>query len=225
MARKLLLPVIVAVLLVSGVLSGDEMPGGRRDAAGPSKTTATPGAEEPAARDDPKAAFLDQAPRPERGGAGSELVSEMTGLAGQGRRRRLARETVTGRREITKALARKGALTFRGVPVLVAIRRIAEIAGVNLVVGPEAEYAAEGAGRELRINLSMRDASLRNMLDMVMRKSGLAYEVVNRAVYVTTPEGTRKSSRLRVYDVRDVAIPTPDFSADGTSGFQTGSRR
>jgi len=124
---------------------------------------------------------------------------------------------------ITKRLDRKSAVSFRSVPVLVALRRLATIAGVNLVIGPEAEAAVYANGEELRISLSMRDATLRNMLNMVMRKSSLRYEVVDRAVYITTPDRLSRSAHVRVYDVRDISRPVQDYGGARGGGNRTTS--
>lgn len=90
-------------------------------------------------------------------------------------------------------------------------RWLTNVTGVNVVLGPA--LLQRGDVDELKVDLSLKKVSARNVLDLVTESLGLAVGWRHGVLLVTTVQEARGKPVLKLYTVADLLLPIRDFPA------------
>jgi len=103
---------------------------------------------------------------------------------------------------------------FSGIAFGDAVEFIRDVSGANMHVDWKALETA-GVGKDVPINLRLRNVQLRKALTLVLREAGggdtLTYYVDGGVIEITTREAADKQLFTRVYPVEDLLVEVPDF--------------
>ncbi|MCG3133497.1 MAG: hypothetical protein HMLKMBBP_00675 [Planctomycetes bacterium] len=103
-----------------------------------------------------------------------------------------------------------------------AVAFLSRISGANIVILPA---ATEGKSEE---DLTIQSLKLENplpvaqILNLVTKVTGLAWNVENGVVQITTQEAARGALVVQLYDVKDIATPIPNFPGEEINLDPTG---
>jgi hypothetical protein len=111
---------------------------------------------------------------------------------------------------------------FDNVPLSDCIDFLHDVSGANLVVDWKT-LAAASITRDTPINLRVKNTSLQQVLNLVLAQAGtaadaLTFYVDRDVIQVTTKAQADKHVYTIVYDVRDLLITVPSFTASTNSG-------
>lgn len=118
--------------------------------------------------------------------------------------------------------ARRTSVNFEAAKLDQAIEFLARISGTNIVILPAAR---EGKSDE---DLTISNLKLENplpvaqILDLVTKLIGLAWNVENGVVQITTTEAARGALVVQLYDVKDIATPISNFPGQDVNLDPTG---
>ncbi|MEM8874995.1 MAG: hypothetical protein AAGD32_12160 [Planctomycetota bacterium] len=102
------------------------------------------------------------------------------------------------------------------VPVNEAIDFYRDVTGLNVVVNWNA-IELIGIDRNTPVTLKVSNVTSRQMLNLILRDAGqgeLAYLIDDNVITVTTREQASRTMVTKVYDIRDLIMPVPNFTPD-----------
>ncbi len=116
-------------------------------------------------------------------------------------------------RKIEVKLERPLTLTFENATLRETIRKFADTAEMNIVTD---DAALSDIGVDLdKVTVSesiKQPISLRNIMQLILEKSGLQYVVEHDVVRVTSMKKAKGRLYTKVFSVMDLVIPIPDFA-------------
>jgi len=101
--------------------------------------------------------------------------------------------------------------TFEATPLQAVVAEIRLALGINILINPE--ILKELTEEELKVNLRVKAATARELLDMIGRSMSLGWTVRHGVVLVTKLEDLGAKARLATWDVRDLHRSDQDFAA------------
>ena len=109
--------------------------------------------------------------------------------------------------------AERTTVAFSETPIDEAVDYLRRVSGTNIVVLPS---AVEGkSDDELVIDLRLNsEDSVASILNTITKLKGLAWNIEDGVVQITTPEEAMGDYVVRLYDVKDLATPIVNFPAD-----------
>lgn len=126
-------------------------------------------------------------------------------------------------REVRNRIASaRTSVNFEAVKLEQAVEFLTRISGANIVILPAAR---EGKSEE---ELTIASLKLENplpveqILTLVTKLSGLAWNVENGVVQITTAEAARGAMIVQLYDVKDIATPISNFPGSDINIDPTG---
>jgi len=125
-------------------------------------------------------------------------------------------------REVRNRLAAaRTTVNFGDTSIDDAVEYLGRISGTNIVVLPDAREGR--SDDELSIALKLDSAeSVDKILDLITTFRGLAWNVSDGVVQITTPEAARGESVVQLYDVKDLATPINNFPGEEVNLDPTG---
>ena len=125
-------------------------------------------------------------------------------------------------REVKNRLgAARTTVNFQEASIDEAVEYLGRISGTNIVVLPDAREGR--SDEELSIDLKLDSAeSVDRILDLITTFRGLAWNVADGVVQITTPEAARGESVVQLYDVKDLATPINHFPGEEVNLDPTG---
>jgi len=100
------------------------------------------------------------------------------------------------------------------------IETIRKRMGVSFVVDSKAISRGIRAGTvRSSITLKVDNMTFENALNWICRLAGLVWTMKDEAIFITTPERLDRAdeNQLKIYDIRDLKAPVPDFPAPGVA--------
>jgi len=125
-------------------------------------------------------------------------------------------------REVRNRLASaRTTVNFQDTSIDDAVEYLGRISGTNIVVLPDAREGR--SDDELTIALKLDSAEpIDKILDLITTFRGLAWNVTDGVVQITTPEAARGESIVQLYDVKDLATPIVNFPGEEVNLDPTG---
>jgi type II secretory pathway component GspD/PulD (secretin) len=125
-------------------------------------------------------------------------------------------------REVKNRLgAARTTVNFQEASIDEAVEYLGRISGTNIVVLPDAREGR--SDEELSVDLKLDSAeSVDRILDLITTFRGLAWNVADGVVQITTPEAARGESIVQLYDVKDLATPINNFPGEEVNLDPTG---
>ena len=122
---------------------------------------------------------------------------------------------------LLQALARRIDVNFDGTPPAEVFDYLQQASNINLVIDPDVRASTSN------ISLTLRNASMASVLDVLGKWYGYSYEVQpSHILHVRSGKGPGRYV-LRVYDVRDLLLSREDTGAgagtQGAGGSNTGA--
>lgn len=99
---------------------------------------------------------------------------------------------------------------FREMSLSEAVRFIGEVADFNVIVGPELQRDQGEEGLP-KITLKLRNATLKQVADLVARFTNTKMAYSGGILSFTTPEAARGKPVLRIYSIGDITAPIRNF--------------
>ena len=116
-------------------------------------------------------------------------------------------------REIELKLEKPLSLKFENVSLREAIREFAKTATMNIVTDDPAITDLNIDLDKVLVNEAiLQPISLRNIMQLILEKSGLQYVVQNDVVVVTSKKKATGRMHTKVFSVMDLVTPIPDFA-------------
>lgn len=145
------------------------------------------------------------------------------------RREALQRESERGmspaEAQIWEKLKQPVLVDFSSRPLAEVVRTLSDMTGVMMHID-EAGLALEGLTREMPVTLSLSSQiSLRSALNLILNTHGLSFQVQNEVLMITSARNASSGKVERVYSVKDLVIPIPNFVTDNSSGMSGALRQ
>jgi len=103
---------------------------------------------------------------------------------------------------IERALDGRVSFTFYEEPLSEVVRSLQAMTRTNVILDP---HVVEDHG-DPAITLKMSNARFRVALGRIMKLAGMDFVVMNRAIFISTPEKIMFNVVLEIYDVRDLVV-------------------
>ncbi len=125
-------------------------------------------------------------------------------------------------REIKNSLdVRKTTVLFQETSIDDAVEYLSRVSNTNIVVLPSAREGR--SDDELAIDLKLdTEETVAGILDLLTRLKGLAWNVQDGVVQITTPEEALGAHIVQLYDVKDLATPINNFPSEEINLDPTG---
>ncbi len=108
---------------------------------------------------------------------------------------------------------------FKARPLSEVARTLSDMTGVLIHID-QAGLALEGLTPDMQVTLSLASQiSLRSALSLLLNTQNLDFQVRNEVLMITSARNTAKANVERVYSVKDLVIPIPNFVTDYNSGM------
>jgi Flp pilus assembly secretin CpaC len=95
-----------------------------------------------------------------------------------------------------------------------AIDYLHRISGVNIVMLPAAKEGKSDADLTIESLSLDQPVSVKQILDLVTQLKGLAWNIENGVVQITTPAAAQGAAIVQLYDVKDIATPISNFPGE-----------
>ncbi len=118
--------------------------------------------------------------------------------------------------------ARRLSVQFDDVPLPDAVRHLATLTGMNILVGPA---LLRDGGADLRVRMRLRDVTARAAMEFLVESGGLGLRVERGILLVTTRKDALGRPVLRLYSVASLTMPIRDFPAPDLMLRPAGSER
>jgi type II secretory pathway component GspD/PulD (secretin) len=115
------------------------------------------------------------------------------------------------------------AAKFENVPLSDCFDFLSDVTGANIVVDWKT-LTADNIPKDTPVDLRVKNLSLRQVLSLVLNQAGnsdhpLSYYTDRDIIYITTKSEADKHVYTIIYDVRDLLITVPNFTADSFNGL------
>ena len=108
---------------------------------------------------------------------------------------------------------------FKQRPLSEVARTLADMTGVPIHIDQNG-LGLEGLTEDTPVTLSLpSQISLRSALNLLFNTQGLDFQVRNEVLTITSGRNMGEARVERVYSVKDLVIPIPNFVTDYNSGF------
>jgi general secretion pathway protein D len=108
---------------------------------------------------------------------------------------------------------------FNARPLAEVVRTLSDMTGVLMYID-QAALQNEGLTPEIPVTLSLSSQiSLRSALNLILNTQRLDFQVRNEVLMITSARNTASANVDRVYSVKDLVIPIPNFVTDYNSGM------
>ena len=111
------------------------------------------------------------------------------------------------RQDILRNFEQEMTLEFQDSDIQDVVNFFRERTEINFVLDPEVLIG----GSAPPINLKVEAVAVKDALEFVMELAGLQYSLQNEAVYISTEEGIRGKTEMRIYDIRDLILGITQF--------------
>lgn len=133
--------------------------------------------------------------------------------------RGLQEEQVAWKQELERKLEQQLTLDFPDLDIQEVVQFLQRNTDVNFVLDPQ----VIASGQLPPITMQLANVKLRNALEFIMLQTGLRYTLQDEAVYISSQQGVRGGTFMKVYDIRDLTIgitefPGPDISLPDPGG-------
>jgi hypothetical protein len=123
--------------------------------------------------------------------------------------------------QIEEVLRAKCDLEFTELPLIDALRRLAEQRQVQLCIDHRA-IADEGFGEEAPVTCSIKGLPLRTALQLLLDELDLIYLIRHEVLFVTTKTEAERLLKVKVYPIFDLVVRPPNASVNHPDlDFQT----
>jgi type II secretory pathway component GspD/PulD (secretin) len=95
-----------------------------------------------------------------------------------------------------------------------AVDYLHRIAGVNIIVTKEAKEGKDDAALTIEKLTLDQPVSVEQILNIITDVKGLAWNIENGVVQITTKQGAQGALVVQLYDVKDLATPIANFPGD-----------
>ena len=104
---------------------------------------------------------------------------------------------------IRQSLEKNVTVQFREKPLIAAVEELKSLCDVDIRVDVQSLSSARIPDR-LPVNFEFSEQSLRSALDLMLPSYGLAWQIRDGALWVTTKKNAEQQARTCVFDVRDL---------------------
>ncbi|MFK7736750.1 MAG: type II secretion system protein GspD [Pirellulaceae bacterium] len=110
---------------------------------------------------------------------------------------------------------------FKNRPLSEVVDVLQNLTGIPIHIDEVAiEREGLGSPSEIAISLSLQsEIQLRSALNIMLTSHGLSYQVRDEVLYISSASDDSKANIERVYNVKDLVIPIPNFVHDNNSGM------
>ena len=115
-------------------------------------------------------------------------------------------------REIEVKLERPLTIEFKNVSLRDAVEAVRKETGLNITTDDASLNESLINTSAVMVNETMRDLSVRNILNIVLDKARLKFVVEHNAVRVTTEKRAQGKLITKVFSVMELVTPVPDFA-------------
>ncbi|MGL6075105.1 MAG: hypothetical protein ACRC8S_13175 [Fimbriiglobus sp.] len=115
-------------------------------------------------------------------------------------------------REIEVKLERPISVDFKDVSLSQAINTIRTQTGMNITTDDFALSEDKEILNNTKVNETLKDLSLRNVLTLLLEKANLKFVVKNDVLSITTEKRARGQLYTKVFSVMELVTPIPDFA-------------
>ncbi|MEM9914948.1 MAG: hypothetical protein AAF911_08305 [Planctomycetota bacterium] len=122
-------------------------------------------------------------------------------------------------RETALRLKTSVPISFDANPLESVIGYLRETTGANIFVNWPALIDAGGIEQDAPISLTLNNVSAEKALELVLQQASsqgfgdpIAYSIIDGVVTISTIEDLKRSTDLRVYDIRDLLVQVPSFT-------------
>ncbi|MCY2973444.1 MAG: general secretion pathway protein GspD [Planctomycetota bacterium] len=111
-------------------------------------------------------------------------------------------------------------VTFDNRPLSQAMETINQMTGIPIFIDPIG-ISAEGitSGQPVTLQLGGTPISLKSALNLMLDPYGLTYTIKNEVLNITSKQTMNREQIQRVYSVKDLVIPIPNFVSNYNSGL------
>ena len=123
-------------------------------------------------------------------------------------------------RKIRDGLEEQFSATFDRRPLADAMNTIAEMTGIPIIID-DRSIAEEGITVDQPISLDLKgnSISLRSALKNILDRLNLTYSIKNEVLTIESSRFSKKQLENKVYNVKDLVIPIPNFVSDYNTGM------
>ncbi len=108
---------------------------------------------------------------------------------------------------------------FKARPLTEVVRTLSDMTGVMIHID-QAGLALENLTSDMPITLSLpSQITMKSALNLMLNSQNLDFVVRNEVLLITSARSTSQASVERVYNVRDLVLPIPNFVTDYNSGM------
>ena len=126
--------------------------------------------------------------------------------------------------EIQRALKQKVDVYFDDEPLSSVLEKLSEVAGINMFLDPSG-LTAEGVTSDTVVSIKLPNpVSLQSALNLILAPLHLSYVVQDEVLRVTSEQVRAGDVTTEVYNVADLVIPIPNFSANPNVGLPAALR-
>ncbi len=122
-------------------------------------------------------------------------------------------------RETALRLKKSVPISFDANPLESVIGYLRETTGANIFVNWPALIDGAGIEQDLAISLTLNNVPAEKALELVLQQASsggfgdpIAYSIIDGVVTISTVEDLKRSTDLRVYDIRDLLVQVPNFT-------------
>ena len=108
-------------------------------------------------------------------------------------------------------LEKRVSINFTKAPLPDVVEFLRQVLDVNIVLDEEALWGRDP--RDVLVTLRLRRVRARTILKFLMRKIDMKYAVIDGVIFIS--DEISEPTYLRIYDVRDLVAPIPDFAGAG----------
>jgi len=132
-------------------------------------------------------------------------------------------DSTGGESEVNRATAlrlkKTVPISFDANPLESVIGYLRETTGANIFVNWPALIDGAGIEQDLPISLTLNNVPAEKALELVLQQASsggfgdpIAYSIIDGVVTISTVEDLKRSTDLRVYDIRDLLVQVPNFT-------------
>ena len=123
-------------------------------------------------------------------------------------------------RVIREKLKEPVTVKFSGQPLSQAVETLSNMAGIVIMLSQDG-LEAEGHTSEVPVNFDLKgsDIPLKSVLNLILKPLKLTYDVQDDVLLITSKKTLNRNRKPRVYGVKDLVLPIPNFVTDGSSGM------
>ncbi len=126
--------------------------------------------------------------------------------------------------EIQRALKEPVDVYFEDEPLSSVLEKLSQVAGINMFLDPSG-LTAEGVTSDTVVSIKLPNpVSLKSALNLILAPLHLSYVVQDEVLRVTSEQVRAGDVQTRVYNVADLVIPIPNFSANPNVGLPAALR-